>query len=111
MTSIKIKSLILPDGGVELRVLLQHPMENGRNREPLTGELIAAHFIENLSISLNGELLLNAELGGSVAKNPFFSFQIKQLNRGDRLEVIWQDNQGNNAHEAHVFADQSASVE
>lgn len=105
MSSIKIKTQRLSDEWVELRILLQHPMENGRNREPLTGELIPARFIENLTITLNNELLISAELGGSISKNPFFSFHLHTLHNGDRISVRWQDNLANSADEEYIFAD------
>jgi len=38
----------------QIRILIAHPMENGRNRDPDTDEFIPAHFIQELDISLNG---------------------------------------------------------
>jgi sulfur-oxidizing protein SoxZ len=103
MSSIRIKTQLLPDGQIELRLLIQHPMQNGRNREPLTGELIAAHFIETLSLTCNGKALFEAELGASVAQNPFFSLRLQKLNDGDRLMVQWRDNLGNSDQAVSVF--------
>lgn len=91
MASIKIRSQVQA-GFVELKVLINHPMENGRNRDPLSGELIPAHFIEELLITLNERTLITAQLGVSVSKNPFFSFRLKSAHSGDKIRVIWRDN-------------------
>lgn len=90
-SSIKIRSQLL-DGYTEIKLLMTHPMENGRNRDPLTGNLIPAHFIRELRIELNGKTIMNAQLGGSMSMNPFFSFRLKHGRNGDRLLVRWRDN-------------------
>lgn len=94
MSTIKIKTQ-QQDGYSELKILIAHPMENGRNRDPQTGALIPALFINNLQVSLNQDTLFSADLGGSMAKNPFFTLRIAQLTSGDVIKVIWQDNQAN----------------
>jgi sulfur-oxidizing protein SoxZ len=86
------------DTDTELRLLITHPMENGRNRELLTGELIPAHFITEIVLALNHTPILTINTGGSMSKNPFFSFQLKQLQNNDLLSVSWQDNRQENDH-------------
>ena len=78
---------------IEVKVLVEHPMENGRNRDA-AGNLIPAHFIEQLSLALNAQPLVTVNMAGSVAKNPFFSFRFKQAADGDVLQVDWRDNHG-----------------
>ena len=90
-TTIKVRSIRLTDH-TEIKILLTHPMENGRNRDPLHGQLIPAHFIQQLELALNGKIILKINLGGSVSKNPFFSFRLKNSQAGDRLTVSWIDN-------------------
>lgn len=92
MTSIKIRTQ-RHDGTVEIKCLLTHPMENGRNRDAL-GELIPAHFIEQLTIKLNDQVVVTANMAGSIAKNPYFTFRLKAAELGDKLRVSWVDNQG-----------------
>lgn len=93
MGSIKIRSQ-QTGNYTEIKVLISHPMENGRNRDPASGALIPAHFIQELVIELNGKAILSADLGGSMSMNPFFSFRLKQVRPGDRLRVRWLDNLG-----------------
>jgi len=102
MAGIKIRTQRQTDY-LELKLLIVHPMENGRNRDPLTGELIPAHFIQELHLTLNGQPLLSADLGGSVSKNPYLSFRLLDTRAGDRIEVIWLDNRLESGSAVHVI--------
>ena len=101
-TTIKVRSIRLTDH-TEIKILLTHPMENGRNRDPLNGQLIPAHFIRQLELALNGKIILKMNLGGSVSKNPFFTFRLKNSQAGDRLTVSWIDNIDNSDRVDHVI--------
>lgn len=91
--SIKLRTHTLEDL-TELKILLNHPMENGRNRDAATGELISAHYIEELRVFLNDQQIIGVDMAGSIAKNPYFSFRLKQCHPGDRISVQWIDNLG-----------------
>lgn len=91
MSSIKIRSKRL-NGKTQIRTLIAHPMENGRNRDE-TGQLIPAHFIQEISLKLNSRLVLSGDLGGSIAKDPFFTFMLKNAKPGDKVTISWTDNQ------------------
>jgi len=56
----------LKDGGTELRMLFSHPMENGL-RKDAEGKRIPAHFITEVSVRRNGEVVLDAGEDGAVA--------------------------------------------
>lgn len=101
MSSIRIRSE-KRDQLTEIRLLITHPMENGRNRNS-SGELIPAHFIEELSVKLNDLSVLNLNMAGSVAKNPFFSFRLKNLQTGDRITVSWLDNRQLSNSAEHII--------
>ena len=92
MSSIKIRTVQL-ENATEIRLLITHPMENGRNRDPLSGVLIPAHFIQELSIYINDDLLMQINMAGSVSMNPYFSFHLKNSVNGAKLKVSWLDNQ------------------
>ncbi|WFP51018.1 thiosulfate oxidation carrier complex protein SoxZ [Methylomonas sp. EFPC3] len=99
MNSIKVRSR--REGElIEVKVLIEHPMENGRNRDA-AGNLIPAHFIEQLALTLNAQPLLTVNMAGSVSKNPFFSFRLKQAADGDVLRVDWRDNLGSSDSAEH----------
>jgi len=100
MSSIKIRSQRL-ENYTEIKLLITHPMENGRNRDA-NGELIPAHFIEELTISLNGSPVIVVDMAGSIAKNPFFTFRLKSVASGDNIQASWTDNRRNGESIDHI---------
>lgn len=76
-----------------VRVLMSHEMETGQ-RKDATGKLVPAWFIQDVNATLNGKLVLSAQWGPSVSKNPFLQFTIKGAKPGDKVAVTWVDNRG-----------------
>jgi sulfur-oxidizing protein SoxZ len=68
-------------------------METGQ-RKDASGALVAAHFIRNVSATHNGKVVLSAQWGPAVAKNPFLEFNFKGRQKGDKIAVTWEDNKG-----------------
>jgi sulfur-oxidizing protein SoxZ len=77
----------LAGGNTEVRVLMTHPMTTAQSGQPL-------HFIQNVSVKLNGKALIEAEVSQAVSRNPVFSFRLKGGAKGDTIEVAWLDNKG-----------------
>ena len=81
-------------GGVtEIRVLMAHPMETGQRKGP-DGKLVPMHFIQNVTVSLNGKTVVESQISQAVSRNPVFSFRVRGGNKGDKVEVSWLDNKG-----------------
>jgi sulfur-oxidizing protein SoxZ len=81
-------------GGItEIRVLMTHPMETGQRKDS-DGKLVPLHFIQNLTVKVNGKTLIEGETSQGVSRNPVFSFRVKGGAKGDKVEVSWLDNQG-----------------
>jgi sulfur-oxidizing protein SoxZ len=78
------------NGSVHVKVIIQHPNESG-SRKDEQGNLVAAHFIREGAISLNGNPLLDIQFGPSVSKDPFFQFRLTGK-KGDLLHVSFLDN-------------------
>jgi len=76
-----------------VRVLMAHEMESGQ-RKDAAGKTIPAWYINEVSAALNGKVVLTAEWGPSVSKNPFLQFAIKGAKAGDKVQVTWTDNKG-----------------
>ncbi len=76
-----------------VRVLMSHEMESGQ-RKDASGNLVPAHFIQDVSASLNGKVVMTAEWGPSVSKNPFLEFNLKGAKAGDKVAITWKDNKG-----------------
>ena len=77
----------LAGGNTEVRVLMTHPMTTAQSGQPL-------HFIQNITVKLNGTAVIEAEVSQAVSRNPVFSFRLKGGAKGDRIEVAWLDNKG-----------------
>ena len=91
--TIKLRAKI-KDGVAVVRMLIRHPMSvEGVNKK--TGKKTVAHFIEKVEIARKGKVLVNANWGQAVSKNPYVSFTLTGVNKGDMLSVKWSDNQGN----------------
>jgi sulfur-oxidizing protein SoxZ len=76
-----------------VRVLMQHEMESGQ-RKDAAGKTIPAWHIQDVTATLNGRTVLQAEWGPAVSKNPFLQFVVKSAKVGDKLSLNWKDNRG-----------------
>lgn len=83
----------LKDGVVTVKVLMSHPMETGR-RKTDDGELVAAHFVQLVTATLNDKVVMQAQWGTGIAKNPYLTFKIKNATVGDTVGITWLDNHG-----------------
>ena len=92
-TSIKIRAKA-KDGVTTVKTLMTHPMETGLRKDKKTGNMIPAHFIQNVTAKHNGKEVLTAEWGGAVSKNPYLSFKFQGGAKGDEVEISWTDNKG-----------------
>jgi sulfur-oxidizing protein SoxZ len=78
----------LGSGFTDLRVLMTHPMttEQQTKGQP--------HFIQQLTVKLNGRTVVEGQISQAVSRNPVFSFRLKGGAKGDKVEVSWLDNKG-----------------
>ena len=78
----------LAGGNTEVRVLMTHPMatEQQTKGQP--------HFIQNVTVKVNGRPVIEAEISQAISRNPVFSFRLKGGAKGDKIEVAWLDNKG-----------------
>jgi sulfur-oxidizing protein SoxZ len=76
-----------------VRVLMSHEMESGQ-RKDAAGNTVPAWFINEVTASLNGKVVLTADWGPAVSKNPFMQFTVKGAKAGDKLSVTWKDTKG-----------------
>ena len=87
----------------DVKVLMNHPMETGLRKDAKTGKLIPAHFITEVTATVNGSPVLAAEMSGGVSKNPYLGFKVKGPKAGDKVVVKWVDNKGDkNSAEATI---------
>ena len=91
--SIKVRAKV-KDGVAVVKALISHPMETGQRKNKKTGENFPAHFIQEVTCSLNGASVLTADWGTAISKNPYLSFKFSGAKAGDTLKMSWVDNKG-----------------
>ena len=89
---VKIRAKIKGDVA-QVKSLMPHPMETGTRKDG-EGHAIPAHYIETVTCEHNGKVVIAAEWGASVSKNPYFSFKVAGAKSGDTVKVSWTDNLG-----------------
>jgi sulfur-oxidizing protein SoxZ len=77
----------------DIRVLMNHPMETGQ-RKGRDGKPVPKHFIQNLTVKLNGKTVVEGEISQAISRNPVFSFRVGGARAGDKIEISWVDNKG-----------------
>lgn len=80
-------------GKTQVRALLSHEMESGQRRDA-AGKSIPAWFIQSLTAVHEGRVVLSAQWGPAVSKNPFLQFSFLGGKPGDKLQLRWVDNRG-----------------
>jgi sulfur-oxidizing protein SoxZ len=84
---------VAKDGIVNVKVLMSHEMETGQRKDN-AGNLVPAHFIQSVTATYNGKIVLSAQWGTAVSKNPFLEFNFKGGQKGEKIQVTWTDNKG-----------------
>ncbi|MBK5963028.1 thiosulfate oxidation carrier complex protein SoxZ [Thiocystis minor] len=93
MSDIKIRATLSGEE-TTVKCLMSHPMETGLRKDSKTGELVPAHFIEEVVCKYKDEVIMTANWSGGVSKNPYLSFKFKGGAAGDPITVTWKDNKG-----------------
>ena len=78
---------------VDVRVLMGHPMETGQRKDP-KGNVVPRHFIQEVTVKVGGKVVVEGEISQAVSRNPVFSFRLKGVAKGDKIEIAWLDNKG-----------------
>lgn len=87
----------------DVKVLMNHTMETGLRKDSKTGQFVPAHYITDVTASVNGTKVLDGGLSGGISKNPYLGFKVKGAKAGDKITVNWVDNKGDkNTAEATI---------
>lgn len=93
MAGMKIRASMVGDSA-EVKVLMSHVMETGLRKDAKTGEIVPAHHITNVTATVGGKVVLDAQLGGGISKNPYLAFKVKGAKAGDKVTIESVDNKG-----------------
>lgn len=91
------------DGQTEIKVLMNHDMETGLRKDS-SGATIPAHYITEVVAKLNGKLVMRADWGQSVSKNPFLAFKVNGGAAGDKVSISWTDTKGDSRTDETTIA-------
>jgi sulfur-oxidizing protein SoxZ len=91
--AMKIRAHLAGDMA-NVKCLMNHPMETGMRRDAKSGKVIPANYITQVSATLNGMHVMDAQLGSGIAKNPYLSFWIQGAKAGNQVVVSWVDSTG-----------------
>jgi len=87
-------SASLRDGLTTVRAIIRHPMHTGYEFDREAGQLIPAHYIENVTVYHGDKVILQCDWGRAVSANPYLSFKFRGAKKGDKLCIQWTDNLG-----------------
>jgi sulfur-oxidizing protein SoxZ len=86
---IQLPEVIRRGDLVEVRVVIQHPMETGFRTDGW-GKRVARNAIHSLTCRYNGVEVFRATLGTGIAANPYLRFFTRAVDSGE-LELWWID--------------------
>lgn len=78
----------------DIKCLMNHPMETGLRKDAASGKLVPAHYITNVTCTVGGKTVMDAQWGGGISKNPYLAIKVKGANSGDKVHITWTDNKG-----------------
>lgn len=99
---MKIRANLVGDS-TEVKVLMNHEMETGQRKDS-QGKTIPAWFIQTVKVTHADKVVLAAQWGTAVAKNPFLSFKFKGGAKGDKVVITWTDNHNDSRTDEAVIA-------
>jgi sulfur-oxidizing protein SoxZ len=89
---IKLPDTAAPGEVIEIRALIQHPMETGYRPGP-NGTILPRDIIRRFTCTYDGEVIFTAELHPAIAANPFLSFTTVATRTGP-VTFTWEGDHG-----------------
>ena len=77
---------------VDLKAMIQHPMETGYRRDA-QGQVIPRDIITAFKCTYDGTTVFEATFHPGIAANPFLSFCLRAIRSGP-IEFSWTDQHG-----------------
>jgi len=76
----------------EVRLLIQHPMENGFRHEA-DGRAVPVHIVNKVACRYGGREVFTVDLGTGISANPYLVFFVRAAESA-QLQVEWIDDTG-----------------
>ena len=91
-TRIRVPKTAKAGNIVEIRAIIQHPMENGF-RLNSQGTTIPVDIITDFACSYDGQEVFRVQLEPGLSANPYFSFSLQATQTGP-VDFWWRDQDG-----------------
>ena len=91
-TRIRVPKTAKAGDVVEVRAIIQHPMENGF-RLNSQGTEIPVEIVTDFVCSYDGAEVFRVRLEPGLSANPYFSFQLRATRTGP-VDFWWRDQHG-----------------
>lgn len=101
-SKIRIRAKI-KRGITTVQAVLKHPMHTGNSRDPNSGEIIPAFFIEIVTVKLGEQTLMTCDWSRAISKNPYLSFSFSGANLNDTIHLNWTDSHGGTESETALI--------
>jgi len=76
---------------IEIRTLIEHPMETGLRQE--NGRPVSRDMLARMLVRMNGETVLQAEYRNATSANPYHVFFVR-IERTSEFEFVFTDENG-----------------
>ena len=98
-TRVSLPRRISPGETIEVRTLIQHPMESGFRRDAM-GVRIPRDLLTDFTCHLDGALIFETRFAPGTAANPFVAFSMLATHSGT-LSLTWTDKNGEKTETEH----------
>lgn len=88
---IRLPALARPGEIIEVRVLLQHPMETGYRPGP-DGRTLPRNIVRRVEAHFEGEPVFAADLFPAITANPYLAFKLRVQKSGTLVLRLEGDN-------------------
>ena len=86
---------------LELRTVVQHPMETGLRTGP-DGQVVAQQLIHTMEVSLDGQPVVQTRFFSGTAANPYVRLSVNP-GSAEAVQLVWTDQSGRQLSEERVF--------
>ena len=90
---VSMPKTVKKDQVFPVKVMVKHPMENGRRKDKVSGEIIPRMIINKFVCAYNERQAFVADMHTSVSANPYFLFYLKGKESGE-IKFTWSDDLG-----------------
>ena len=93
LTKLAFMGAVKPGATVQARWSATHPMDSGFRVDD-SGRSIPRNIIHSVSVFLNEQLILEADLGTAMTSPVYLAFSLVVPAEGGMVKVVWKDDLG-----------------